>query len=85
VPFLLTGNINKVYGYGEVIDLEEENIKVTASPIRVVEKVGKGFQKPLDEYKDKPKVKNLSVLGLDCIDDDFYQKESIYFRALPCT
>ena len=72
-------SLDKIYALGEVIDLEEDNIKVTMSPLRVVKHVEKEVQAYLNEYKDKPKAKNLNGLGISCLDDEFAQMETMYF------
>jgi hypothetical protein len=72
-------SICKIYDFGEVIDLEEQNIPVTKSSIRIVEGVGKGIQKILDKYIDKPKVKDLNIIRCSEIGEGYDEEGTIYF------
>ena len=72
-------SILKIYRFGQIVDLEEENIIVTKSSIRIIKEFGKDIQESLDEYKNEPKVKNLNSIAHDSYDDEFEGIEPMYY------
>jgi len=72
-------SIGRIYDFGEIIDLEQDRIKVVKSSLRIVKEIGKEIQTCLDKYKNEPKAKDLNILGCYCIDDEYYNSEPMYF------